>query len=282
LKLLLLIKFLRKAFKRYLKHWSKDFVYSRQQDIVVHVLGNGPSLTASLHLIKKEDRVAMVNFAILTDLFFQLKPSYLCLADPVFFKKTDSESIENKKVQMLQKLQEVSWELCIVVPAGANHEELVVNTRYISFKFVNKTPMDFSIKFMRMFFYKRNISMPLMQNVLVLGLYIGLQQGYKKIYIHGADADLYKKICINQDNEMVARELHYYGHSDLNLSDSKTHGFAIGCLHKRLACEVATFRSYVDIASYADYLGISVINASPNSMIDAFERYDPEEEEVGE
>ena len=46
--------------------------------------------------------------------------------------------------------------------------------------------------------------------------------------------------------------------------------------------EVATFRSYVDIASYADYLGISVINASPNSMIDAFERYDPEEEEVGE
>ena len=282
MKLLLLIKFLRKAFKRYLKHWSKDFVYSRQQDIVVHVLGNGPSLTASLHLIKKEDRVAMVNFAILTDLFFQLKPSYLCLADPVFFKKTGNDDIEQKKAQMVQKMEEINWELCIVVPAGANHEELVVNTRYVSFKFVNKTPMDYSIKFMRMFFYKRNISMPLMQNVLVLGLYIGLQQGYKKIYIHGADADLYKKICINQDNEMVARELHYYGHSDLNLSDSKTHGFAIGCLHKRLACEVATFRSYVDIASYADYLGISVINASPNSMIDAFERYDPEEEEVGE
>ena len=120
--------------------------------------------------------------------------------------------------------------------------------------------------------------MPLLQNVVVLALYIGLQRGYKKIYIHGVDSDSYKKICINHDNEMVMRELHYYGYSDVNLNDSKTSGFAIGCLYKRLACEVAMFRSYVDLASYADYLGISVINASPNSMIDAFERYDHDEQ----
>lgn len=282
MKLLLFLKFLRKVFRKYRKHWSKDFVFSGRRDVTIHVLGNGPSLNGSLHLIKKEDRMTMVNFAVLTDLFFQLKPSYLCLADPAFFEKTDSEDIEKKKVQMLQKLEEVHWDLSIVIPVGARHEDLVVNTRYISFKFVNNARMDYSIKFMRMFFYKRNIAIPLLQNVVILALYIGLQRGYGKIYIHGVDSDSYKKICINQDNEMVMRELHYYGYNDVNLNDSKTNGFAIGRLYKRLACEVAMFRSYVDLASYADYLGIRVINASPNSMIDAFERYVPETGGMGE
>ena len=248
----------------------------------MHVLGNGPSLNDSLKLINEKDDVMMVNFAILTDLFFQMRPSYLCLADPAFFGKTDSENIEKKKVQMVQKMEEVCWDLSIVIPVGARHEDLVVNNRYISFKFVNNARMDYSIRFMRMFFYKRNISIPLLQNVVVLALYIGLQRGYEKIYIHGVDSDSYKKICINQNNEMVMRELHYYGYNDLNLNDSKTNGFATGRLYKRLACEVAMFRSYVDLASYADYLGIRVINASPNSMIDAFERYVSEEGGMGE
>ena len=70
MKLLLFLKFLRKAFRKYLKHWSKDFVFSGRRDVTIHVLGNGPSLKDSLKLINKKDDVIMVNFAMLTDLFF--------------------------------------------------------------------------------------------------------------------------------------------------------------------------------------------------------------------
>jgi len=278
MKLLPFIKFLRKALKKSLKQGAKDFVFSEKKDAIAHVLGNGPSLESSLHLIKGEDDIIMVNFSVLTDLFFKLKPTYLCLADPEFFVKSDIESIESKKAIMLKKLEEVSWELCIVVPVGTRYDDFVVNSSWVSFKFVNNTRIDYSIKFMRNYFFRRNIAMPLLQNVVVAAVYVGLQRGYRKIYMHGVDSDYYKKICVNKNNEMVMREFHYYGHSDVNLNDSKKHAFGVGRLYKRLAREVAMFRSYVDLASYANYLDISVINASPNSMIDAFERYNHDKE----
>jgi hypothetical protein len=130
---------------------------------------------------------------------------------------------------------------------------------------------------MRWTLYKRNFSMPTLQNVIVLAIYISLQKGYKNIYLHGVDSDSYKNICINPQNEMVTTDFHYYGSSNRNLSDLKWAGFSKGSLYKRLECEVTMFRSYVDLAAYADYLGAQVINASPNSMIDAFERYDHDE-----
>lgn len=264
---------MRKAFKKYLKYGSKEFVFSETQDATIHVLGNGPSLSESLDLINKADDVIMVNDSILTDLFFELKPRYLCLADPVYFEKTDDEGEERKKTAVIERLEQVHWDLTMVMPADADPAHFQVNPDHISLKFVNNVPLDYSINFMRTALYRRNLSVPVLVNVVVLGIYTALQKGYQTIYLHGVDSDSYKNICINQKNEMVMREFHYYGSSDRNLNDQKYYGFTTGNLYKRLACEVAMFRSYVDLASYADQLGIRVINASPNSMIDAFGRY---------
>ena len=277
MKLLLFLKFSRKAFRKYLKHWSKDFVFSGRRDVAVHVLGNGPSLNDSLKLINKTDDVIMVNFAMLTDLFFELKPRYLCLADPILFEKTEDEDLEKKKKESIERLKQVDWGLTIVTPVGANTAHFQANSAYVSFACVNSVPLDYSIKSWRWSLYKRNFSMPSLRNVVVLGIFISLQKGYRTVYLHGVDSDSYKNICINQRNEMVLREFHYYGTSDRNMNEEKHHGFPTGSLYKRLKCEVTMFRSYVDLAGYADYLGLRVINASPNSMIDAFERYDHDE-----
>ena len=265
---------MRKALRRYLKHGSKDFVFSGANDTIVHVLGNGPSLSDSIELISKADDVIMVNDSLLTELFFELEPRYLCLADPVYFKKTDDENLEKNKRQMVEKLEQVDWNLTIVMPAGADIPAFHINDAYVSFGFVNTVPLDHAIKSGRWPLYQKNFSMPSLQNVIVCGIYISLQKGYRTVYLHGVDSDSYKNICINQQNEMVIREFHYYGNSDRNMNDEKHHGFSKGTLYKRLMCEVIMFRSYVDLAAYADHLGIRVINASPNSMIDAFERYD--------
>jgi hypothetical protein len=122
--------------------------------------------------------------------------------------------------------------------------------------------------------------MPSLQNVIVMGIYVALQKGYKTIFLHGVDSDSYKNICINQNNEMLLRESHYYGVKDCNLNDEQSSIFAAGMLYKRLQCEVTMFRSYIDLADYAKYLGVTVINASQNSMIDAFMRYDHKNEKV--
>lgn len=273
MKFLLFLKYMRKAFRKYLRHGSKDFVFSGTRNATIHVLGNGPSLNKSLSLIKNNDYVLMVNFSILTDLFFKLKPRYLCLADPGFFTETDDEDLEKKKTAAIEKLKQVDWDLTMVMPANAKTACFRINSDYISLKYVNNVPLDYSINLMRTTLYKRNLSMPLLQNVIVLGIYVSLQKGYQTIFLHGVDSDYYKSISINQQNEMVMRECHYYGSTDRNLNDEKQLGFTRGTLYKRLSCEAAMFRSYVDLASYADQLGIRVINASPHSMIDAFERY---------
>lgn len=270
----LLIKFLRKASRRYLKHGSKDFVFSGINGRKIHVLGNGPSLSGSLHLIEEEEDVVMVNYSVLTDLFFKLKPLYFCLADPAYFKITDDVEEEIKKARVVERLKKVDWDLIIITPAGVKTSHFRKLNSRITFESVNTVPLDTSVKFMRWSFYKWNFSMPSLQNVIVLGVFISLQKGYSNVYLHGVDSDSYKNICVNQQNEMVTKEFHSYGSSSRNLNSQKWCGFPKGSLYKRLKCEVIMFRSYVDLAAYANHLCIRVINASPNSMIDAFERYD--------
>lgn len=266
-------KYVRKALKTYSKKCSKDFIYKETNIKRVHILGNGPSLDDSIHLVQDNDDVVMVNFSATTDLFLKLKPKYLCLADPSFFEKTSIESEEQKKEEMFRILNEVTWGLIIVLPFNVNIRSMPIKNEKITFNYVNTIPVDFSVKFLRNWLYKKNYAMPNLQNVVIMGVYAAFQRGYKTILLHGVDSDSYKNICINKDNEMVFREYHYYGAEDRNLNNEKFYGFTTGTLYKRLACEVTMFRAYIDLSNYADYLGIKVLNASPNSMIDAFERY---------
>ena len=97
MKVSLLFKFIRKSVRKYPKKYSRDYIFRGLQDITIHVLGNGPSLNKSLYLIKPSDYVMMVNYAVLTDLFFDVKPRFLCLADPAYFETTDDEKGERKK-----------------------------------------------------------------------------------------------------------------------------------------------------------------------------------------
>jgi len=272
MKFLLFCKYIRKALRKHLKHGlSKDFQFRGIKKQTIHILGNGPSLVKSLNLIREGDAVVMVNYSVLTELFQQLKPNYLCLADPGFFQKTTTA--ERKKEEMFRVFNVVDWELVIVVPFFVGRNVFPVENKNISFKYVNTIPLDFSIHLLRYWLYKKNLSMPSLQNVIIMGVYIAIQQGYQTILLHGVDSNSYKNICINEHNEMVMREHHYYEVEDRNLNDEMI-GFSARTLYKRLMCEVNMFRAYIDLSDYAKSIGISIINASPESMIDAFERYD--------
>lgn len=273
-----LLKFARKAIRKYSRNFSRDFVFKGLVGNRVHVLGNGPSLTKSLHLIQAADDVIMVNFAPATDLFRELRPRYLCWADPALFDKTHIDSIEQKKATMYRTLKEVDWRLTIVVPHYVNARLIPVNNHNITFNHINTVPIDFSVKFLRFWLYQKNLSIPPIQNIVVIGVYLALQRGYQTVMLHGVDSDSFKRLCINSRNEMVEREVHYYGAEDRNWHEDKQYGCAAGTLYNRLACEVNMFRSYVDLADYARHLGIKILNASPRSMIDAFDRCDHPDE----
>lgn len=282
IKILLFIKFSHKALKKYLQNGSKDFRFTGMQSATVHVLGNGPSLEQSLPKIGEKDDVIMVNFSVLTDLFIKLKPNYLCLADPKFFDFSNNSELENKKMALIERLQNIDWNLRIVVPSGAGLEWDNMLPDRVSVLRVNTVSCDKSVQFLRNYCYKYNFSMPALENVLVLAIYIAIQRGYNLIYLHGADSDSFKNITINKRNEMVLDEIHYYDSGKRNLSTEEGAIFKTGELYKRLACESSMFRSYVDLADYANYNGSKILNVCPHSMIDAFERSALTEGEAGD
>ena len=146
IKMLLFCKFARKAIRGYIRKPTRDFVLDKAHGGSIHILGNGPSLSKSIGRIEESDDVMMVNYAILTDLFFELKPRYLCLADPSFFEDSGVDVEERKKVEILEIAGRVDWPLEVIVPYYAIGRNLPMINKNISFKYMNTIPIDFSIK----------------------------------------------------------------------------------------------------------------------------------------
>lgn len=270
-KLLILIRFFRKSLCEYVKNYSKDFIFNGKIERAIHVLGNGPSLDQSLYLIKDSDDVIMVNWSVTTELFIKLKPKFFCIADPAFFDPTGNTVLESRKDAMFKALNKIEWPLTIILPSDVSASNLLIKNENITFEYVNRYPVDHAIKKFRFWLFKKNYSMPALQNVVIMGAYVALQRGYEKVVLHGVDSDSYKNICVNQNNEMFQWEQHFYGKVERNLNVEFT--LETGGLYKVLSNQSIAFRSYVDLSNYAEYLGTKVVNASPNSMIDAFARY---------
>jgi Ca2+-binding EF-hand superfamily protein len=71
---------------------------------------------------------------------------------------------------------------------------------------------------------------------------------------------------------MILNDIHFYGKTEVNLKNTDGENFAAGSLFKLLDSESKKFKSYTELAKYASSIGVNVINASPNSMIDSFDR----------
>ena len=271
---LYIIHFIFKAVLFYSCGFSKDFVFKGYNTKRVHVLGNGPSLSKSLNIINTDlDDIIMVNYSPLSDIFWELKPKFLCLLDPVYFNKTEMSSDERNKKEMYKRLEEIDWNLTIVSPVIYRKKIVVFKNKNIKYDFVNYVSIGHDVSFFRFQLYKYNLSAPAMFNVVVMALYMSLQRGYHSIVLHGVDADLFKRICVNDKNEIIIDDAHFYAKEKRNLNKEKYHGYTIGGLYRLLEDQSVVFKSYVDLFNYSKYLGIKIFNATHTSMIDAFERF---------
>lgn len=80
-------------------------------------MANGPSLTQSVadkgDELKRTDTMS-VNFAPVTPMFFDIRPRYHILADPLFF---DFEALPKAR-DIFEALCRVDWPLTLLVPAA--------------------------------------------------------------------------------------------------------------------------------------------------------------------
>lgn len=238
------------------------------------ILGNGPSLR---HTIDTEfDRLLChdlmaVNFAAISDEFFRLRPKYYVLADAHFFNSFAKDSNVRKLWEAFGK---VTWGMTLLVPSKFRHfvKPLLMHAPDIRLRYFNMTPVE-GFKWLNHLLFRSGLGMPRPRNVLIPAIMEGIRLGYTKIRIYGADHSWTKTLDVDEENFVVSVQPHFY--EDNEEEHKRVRETYKGLrLHDVLGSMTIAFRSYWEISDYAVKKGVEIINATPGSMIDAFQRKD--------
>lgn len=235
------------------------------------ILGNGPSLNSTISehkdFLMHRDRMA-VNFAANAPIFFELKPTSYVLADPHFFNGYNSDA----NVQKLWKhISHVDWDMQLFVPAKKHRWVLAMNLpQNIILRTYNLTPIE-GFKWTRNLLYNLGLGMPRPRNVLIPSIMLAIWSGYGKIYIAGADHSWTQTLWVDDQNRVVSIQPHFYEDNEEEKKRVATeyHNYP---LHQILQSLYVAFRSYFDIARYAETRHVKIFNITPDSFIDAFPR----------
>ena len=232
-------------------------------------MGNGPSLTSLLedpgdHLVDKD--IFVVNYFGLTDYFDLVRPNYYVILDDGMLN-VDSR---NKQAEnLILKLNNVTWEMVICVPAHCIESELISSLKNDKLFIVgfNSTPVDNGITFIENFLYKLNLGMPFPQTVINAVIFLALNLKYDVINLYGVEQSWLRYLTVNSDNQVNVGLPHFYaGPSDLGRHST------LSTLSTFLLTQVFCFASHMRLGKYAEYRGLTILNHTPGSYIDAYQR----------
>ena len=244
----------------------------RDNDQPLIILANGPSLNAtmaeSLETLRHFPTMT-VNFAPCTDMFFAIKPEFHILADPLFFAENKSQKIED----MYAAMRGVDWKLTLLVPADCKDrlpKSVLKNNAYINVETFNFVGLE-GFDFFKNLLYDKKKGMPRPRNVLVPALMCGIWLGFKEIYIAGADHSWMQTISVDENNNVISVQPHYYKEdaSEQKRVDTAYRDYR---LHQIVESFAIAFKSYHEVNRYAECRNVKIYNSTPGSFIDAFPR----------
>ncbi len=235
------------------------------------IMANGPSLRSVIdaYLTELQNATTMaVNFAANAPEFRLLQPDFYILADPHFFSGAEDVNLANLRVN----LAAASWPMTLLVPVGKEKSLPVeiAGNRHISISTFNMVGVEGFSVFERLA-YSRKLGMPRPRNVLVPSIACAIWLGFKHIYIIGADHSWIKNLDVDADNHVISVQPHFYRESgkEQKRIDAVYRGVH---LHQVVESFAVALRSYHDLQAWAQAEQVSIFNATPGSLIDAFPR----------
>lgn len=241
-------------------------------DEEIVILGNGPSLNQtvaeSMPFLASRKKLA-VNFAANTPLFLNLRPEFYVLADPHFFQAADNENVKKLWDTFLTK---VDWEMTLFVPTRIKSPQLdrLKQNSHITVNRYNTTPIE-GFKAFRNAVYRMGLGMPRPRNVLIPSIMLALNAGFRTVYVAGADHSWMKTLSVNDRNQVVSIQPHFYKDNEKETARVNTE-YMNYPLHQIIYSFYVAFKSYYVIRDYAASIGATVWNITPRSFIDAFPR----------
>lgn len=243
------------------------------------ILANGPGLSSALaeqrEQLKDYDLFA-VNLYPATPYFEELPPQFLVVAAPEFFLPDVLDSYKVMARDFFDNLLHRTTEpLHLFFPklaAGYRpwQQKLAGNTK-LSWSFYHSTPAEGFGSFVDWAVSSRR-GMPRPHNVLIPSLVLALQMGYKQIYLMGADHSWLKDLWVNEHNRVMLKQKHFYDEHTAKAAPMYKLGREERKLHEVLEKFQLAFKAYHLLQGYAKKRGVSIINITPDSYIDAFDR----------
>ncbi len=242
------------------------------------LLGNGPSLTDyienNIDTISSSDCLALNHFAI-SDYFQKVKPRYyVAIAHDLFLDDVAPNFIEASNKLFKAMAKNTKWDLFLFVPHFARKhkrwQNILSENQNIKIKYINLTPIS-GFKSFEYFAFKKNWGLPRPHNVMIPAIYLSILLGYKKVIISGADHSWLKGIFVNDKNETMFINDHFYD-PDAKPKRFDYKGQSFLRLDEILLTLSKAFASYHKLREWADKKGVILLNVTKNSYIDAFER----------
>lgn len=242
------------------------------------VLANGPSLKTSLEkhpeLFKQYPLICVNTFAVTAE-FESLKPQYYVMLDPFLWDIKNESNLKTFK-----NLEEkTTWKLHLLIPQHAINNSIFQDLKKKNSNIV-LTPFNYTVfkgfPSIAHWFYNKNLAMPQSLNVTITALFLGVNLGYKEIYLVGADHTWHENLHMSDENILHTKVTHFYENdSEIKLVPYYISGIAENGTrkaHEFFDIWSRTFYGYQLINDYAVNHNCTILNASEVSFIDAFKR----------
>ncbi|MDE5791363.1 MAG: hypothetical protein K2H96_09070 [Muribaculaceae bacterium] len=240
------------------------------------ILATGPSLSSTVQQHREfldSKTLLAVNLFATSPIFSELRPELYIIADPLFW------IVDEKREAVFGSLaRKTEWPLHLFVPARALSDPkwrpIVEKNPNITVHIYNTTPVEGFFSFEK-WVYRKGLGMPRPHNVLIPAIATALRMPFKKIYLAGADHSWLPEITVNDDNEVLMHQKHFYDRDSSKADTVKKENLDSAHLHTILYHMHVAFKAYFILRDYALTLGKEVINITPGSFIDAFKREKP-------
>ncbi len=250
---------------------------NRKRDMLV--LGNGPSLSAlikdSRDFLNDKDLLC-VNFFPVSGLFEQLKPCYYITSAPELWINNVNENYIKLREELFKALGEkTQWPLTLFIPFSARKHDSwkvhIIKNKNITIVYYNDIGVEgfYGLSF---WLFKKNLAMPRPHNVIIPAIFLATNIGYKNIYLWGTENNQFLEMSVDQDNNALISQKHYYDSQDVKAKIMSKKGSGQRKVHEILYKFMLTFKGYHILNKYALTRKTNIINQTPGSMIDAFER----------
>ncbi len=249
--------------KKIVRRYDCNFTKKDLQDKVLHVLVNGPSLNRTIGMLTDKDDCITVNLSYKDERIKDIKPKYHVLVDERYATDTFADTLAD-----IMKLLEARIIGCLVVsPVIFETWKKYYPTDYV--RIINLRSIENEYASKRDYkSYCNDYLAPSSQTVTIAAVYIGIQEGYGTIKLHGNDFTWINDLTVGSDNRVYNNTRHFYGGDE-------------SVIQKRITPLTMTqwaqsfnsaFVGYNQLAAYAKDAGVKIINMCPESLVDVFEK----------